>query len=803
MNFRAGRGVPSHRIFLLGCLLVLCASFQSPAVFSQAGAAPDAKKLYEDLRSFKLGGGSVQVENLSFQRDRARMTFVSGTIYFATPVAGRVEGAVFIGTGNFKAEPPPVKFEQENVKRRMKADDVESDFKVAVLRFTDDAFEVLGKNVKPGEAPPDAQKQASEFEGRMLNVSGANTAARLAVSILNKQTPGFFLADFDKGKRGHFTFLFDPQGRVPSDIFEVNGGEKGLIIGWDFTNFGSGDWMAFYSQADYEQKHVDFSDSFDEVSILHHDMDIDLREVGKRLRFDDKLTFETRLDGLRAIQFQVNQGLTREYWAKYAERLTYVKSQDGAAMDAVQAEGDDIVTVFFPQALPRGQKLELDFRFEGDGLTMNENSASADACFFPLLQDWYPLQGYLQRSSYHTVFHHTKRYTPVTLGERGKDQQGSGSDITTEWQMNTPIPFYSFAIGDYKPYATTAKVKDASVPVEYYELAGGLAPVQADFVAAEIGNALRYYSLLYGPYPYPTMRAVYNYRSYGQGFAGFLLLAGAQQSEKFTYSFISHEVGHQWWGDSVSWRSYRDQWLSEAFAEYSAVLYTGQRAGAAARQDLISRKRDELRGAANIRDVHGTGRIADVGPLIMGGRLPYYTALTYDKGSLVLRMLHFLFTDPITQDDKPFFQMMADFVHEYDGKAASTEDFAAIASRHFSDTAISKKYHVADLNWFFQQWVYSAELPSYRLEYQLAKQPDGTVMLTGTLYQDDIPPESKWFMPLPIVLTYGKDKAARGTVAALGPKTLINIKLPSMPDKVELDPELFILSAKTSVEKGH
>jgi hypothetical protein len=53
------------------------------------------------------------------------------------------------------------------------------------------------------------------------------------------------------------------------------------------------------------------------------------------------------------------------------------------------------------------------------------------------------------------------------------------------------------------------------------------------------------------------------------------------------------------------------------------------------------------------------------------------------------------------------------------------------------------------------------------------------------------------------VLTYGKDKSARGTVAALGQKTPINIKLPSMPDKVELDPELFVLSAKTSAEKGH
>jgi hypothetical protein len=791
------------KCFIVAICCAFVATIFARKASAQTGPVPDAKKLYDDLKAFKLGGGTVQVENLMLQRDRAQMIFKSGAIYFAAPVAGRVGGAVFIGEGELKADPPPVKFEQENLRRHLNADHLDTDFKVAVLRFTDDTFDVIGKGMNPGEAPGDAQKLASEFAGRLIYESGANIAARLAVSLLNNEKPGYFIADFDKGKRGRFTYFFDPQGRTPSDIFEINGGEKGLIYGWDRSNFDFGDWLAFYSQSDYQQNRVDFSDVFDEVAILNHNLEMDMHELGKSLKFNDKVTIQTRKDGLRAIQFQVNQGFDLDFWNRFAERLKYVKGPDGIALDAVQEDGDDTVTVFFPQPLALGQKLVLDFRLEGLSLTNNENSGAADACFFPLTADWYPLHGYLQRSTYHVIFHHTRRYTPVTLGEPTKKAEGSGSDLTSEWRMDTPVPFFAFSIGEYKPYATTRKLGDRTVPIEYYELAGGLAPVQADFVGAEVGNALQYYSLLYGPYVFGTMRAVYNYRPFGQGFAGFILLANAQQSEKFTYAFISHEVGHQWWGDSVAWRSYRDQWLSEAFAEYSAVLYTGQRAGAGARQDLISRKRDELKGKANVRDVHGAGRIADVGPLIMGGRLPYYQALVYDKGSMVLRMLHFLFTDPSTLDDKPFFQMMADFEHEYDGKSPSTEDFEAIANRHFAETSIAKKYHLASLDWFFQEWVYSAELPSYRLEYQLAKQPDGTAMLTGTLFQDDVPAESKWFMPLPLVLTYGKDKSARGTVAALGQKTPINIKLPSMPDKVELDPELFVLSAKTSAEKGH
>src|SRR5438094_8236888 len=34
-----------------------------------------------------------------------------------------------------------------------------------------------------------------------------------------------------------------------------------------------------------------------------------------------------------------------------------------------------------------------------------------------------------------------------------------------------------------------------------------------------------------------------------------------------------HEVAHQWWGHTVGWTSYRDQWMSEGFAEFSASLF--------------------------------------------------------------------------------------------------------------------------------------------------------------------------------------------------------------------------------------
>ena len=36
---------------------------------------------------------------------------------------------------------------------------------------------------------------------------------------------------------------------------------------------------------------------------------------------------------------------------------------------------------------------------------------------------------------------------------------------------------------------------------------------------------------------------------------------------------VAHEIAHQWWGNLVGWQSYRDQWLSEATANYAGLLF--------------------------------------------------------------------------------------------------------------------------------------------------------------------------------------------------------------------------------------
>jgi len=64
--------------------------------------------------------------------------------------------------------------------------------------------------------------------------------------------------------------------------------------------------------------------------------------------------------------------------------------------------------------------------------------------------------------------------------------------------------------------------------------------------------------------------------------------------------------------------------------------------------------------------------------------------------------------------------------------------------------------------------------------------------------QDKVP--ETFFTPLPLVIFFDGERWATGTVHAYGPKTPFQIKLPTKPVKVELDPHHWILSEKTETK---
>jgi len=405
---------------------------------------------------------------------------------------------------------------------------------------------------------------------------------------------------------------------------------------------------------------------------------------------------------------------------------------------------------------------------------------------------------------------HRKKDHVVSIGELVKEGPAPGTkdSVLTEFRMDQPVPIASFAVGPYEIHKDIAKEEGGKqLPIEFYSMPGNRAAIKEDFILAEMNNSVRFFSKLFGEYPYPLFRGVYHPFNFGQGFPTTIMIPGTDRADYRTYSFIAHETSHQWWGDMVLWRSYRDQWLSEGFAEYSGMLYVQRRDKTHSEKELIERARYELKMPPTTLTGIGHGRLVDMGPLVIGHRVEgretrgAYSALIYEKGALVLRMMHFLFTNPQTGDGQPFFDLMSDFVKRYKDSTASTEQFFDVANEHVKSTPLAQRYGYKDLAWFYRQWVTETYLPSYELSYHIEGDSGGGAILKGELSQTGLPESEDWFMPLPLVAHFRGGQIARATVAVHGVHTPLNIKLPEPPEKVELDPELWILSEKTSTVK--
>ncbi|MGH6628433.1 MAG: hypothetical protein ACREB3_01730, partial [Burkholderiales bacterium] len=423
------------------------------------------------------------------------------------------------------------------MRRLLKADLIESDFKTAVLRFTDDTFDQLVKGPPQAAIPPaDAEKLAEEFDARLLKESGTNIAARLAVSILNQEQPGFFLAQFEKGKRGRFVLLLDFQARVPVASFGINGGEKGLIFAHRSGAEENDIWMAFYGLEDYQRERVQYSDAFDVVAIPHYAMQIDVRDPKKTLKTEVRVDLVSAVNGLRAIPLVVNESLP-EYDSirlKKALRLRGAWSADGKPLSAVQEDWDGGVTLFLSSPHAAGDRFSVLMQFEGDFMY---DSPSIPECYYPRATgDWYPRHGYLQRSTFDVTFHHRKKHRVAAVGVHVREDPVPGfpQEMLTEWKMDTPVALATFGVGQLERHSETLKQTRGTLPVEFYSMPGSLMAIKEDFILAELMNCVKYFSVLFGEYPYPSFGAMFHPRGFGQGFATMLLLPKSDSASKYT-----------------------------------------------------------------------------------------------------------------------------------------------------------------------------------------------------------------------------------------------------------------------------
>jgi aminopeptidase N len=254
----------------------------------------------------------------------------------------------------------------------------------------------------------------------------------------------------------------------------------------------------------------------------------------------------------------------------------------------------------------------------------------------------------------------------------------------TVWTYEQPEPTSTYLatvqIGMYEEH----RLPKAPVPMRALLPQRLLANFTHDF--ARQPQMMKLFIKLFGPYPLAAGYTVVvtddvleiPLEAQGVSIFGANHCDGTRAHERL----IAHELAHQWFGNSVTARRWRDIWLHEGFACYAEWLWSehsgGQTADQWARhyhQKLAGLPQDLL--------------LADPGPRDM------FDDRVYKRGALTLHALR-----GVIGDDK-FFALLRDWTIRYRHSTAVTDDF----------TGLVANYAEVSLRWLWDAWLYSTRLP--------------------------------------------------------------------------------------------
>lgn len=337
----------------------------------------------------------------------------------------------------------------------------------------------------------------------------------------------------------------------------------------------------------------------------------------------------------------------------------------------------------------------------GDGFTTDTSPSWGNSVTWSLSQpysayEWFPCKQYLQDKAdsawvYVTTDNQNKVGSNGTL--QGIDSLANNK-VRYRWQTNYIIDYYLISVAvakyvDYTIYAHPTSLSGDSVKiVNYvYNNPNTLTAFKEDIDSMAL--VLEYYSDLFGLYPFYQEK-------YGHSMAP---LGGGMEHQTMTtignlgsFSTNSHELMHQWFGDHVTCKTWKDIFINEGFASYGEYLaYEHFRSWNEAQikmADVHDNVLMDPNAMVYFTDTTDVNRIFD-------------SRLTYDKGSAVIHTLRFILGDSL------FFNGLKQFQTQYSFSTASIDDLK-------SSLEASSGINLSN---YFSQWLYGEGYPIYSGEF--------------------------------------------------------------------------------------
>jgi Peptidase family M1 domain len=833
----------------------------------EALPAKPAGALYAELSQVTLDPARVfRVREASLDRSAIHITLEDGTIAFTQDVMGRVTGAFFEGDGEVLLAPPN-EVERKSMSLFTGMAILEERFETAYFRFNDDdVMTELRPGLRAPEnaqefvtrwgdtarnlAQQDALRLLVSFSHLLLASNGNGGAAGTEAGQASASNDRMLHARVQGTQLGVFDIYFDSLAGESIQAGQARKAENGVTYYDVWTSFTGAAGSPLSVKSEFAQEANGDSVHEDPISIRHFAITCKVTPP-KQIHAEARLQVEVKHDGARTLLFELSRFLQVESVEMDGQPVEFLHNP---AIEGTQLErrGNDLVAVILPEAARTGQKHELRFVYGGEVLA----EAGSGLLYVGEHGTWYPNRG-LVMADFDLEFHYPAAWTLVATGKPGSVSTSSGvaaggatvipGEQVSRWISERPIPVAGFNLGKY----SVATAKAGPVTVETYATAGvernfPSAPPQvlpstpqdtpqsqrtprvitpespsparnAFSVAATAARAIQYYSERFGPFPYSHLALTQMPGGDSQGWPGLIFLSSyafLDDEERKELRFppfralmqeqiTAHETAHQWWGDLVTWTTYRDQWLSEGLANYSALMMLQEKDPASFRE-IMERYRREL------VEKDKSGSVPkDAGPVTLGGRLQSsrspggYDAISYGRSTWLFHMLRTMMEDGAALQsegagrggsgkDEPFALALRKVRERYQGKSINTRELLAVFAEELPP---GLRYEgKSSLDWFLAGWVNGTSLPKLELRAAKFLPKNGRTLVSGTILQKDAPADLVTSVPV-YGSGPGKRPALIGRVFADGQESSFHLSAPPGISKIVLDPNGTILTS--------
>jgi len=833
----------------LACWLVAATAHSQPT-----GASPQCPQttsaLYSRIRSVGLDPQRVyHVRDASIDRPSLHIDLDDGTLAFTEDICGRITGALFEGEGEIRLRPPN-QVERGSLALFTGMAILEEQFTSGYLRFNDNTAAVLRPFLSPAAEGAefikewdDTSRTLAEFDALRLLLDFSHFLPAPGGSEPDRKFPLLLHAHLLGKKLGGFEVFWDAAGAEP-----LWAGQPRVKDGTLFFDI----WTSFAPSVAGGAAPASL---VPDVSITAFRIRATVQPP-TRLRASTEVNVRIRSGGERTLLFELSRYLKVDAVETDGRPVDFLQNQ---ALEGthLQRKGNDLVAVVFPAPLASGTELKLRFSYAGEVLS----EAGNGLLYVGERGTWYPNFG-LSPAQFEIEFHYPANWTLVATGKQTSRADGDDAETNeaaagekiSRWVSERLIPVAGFNLGKY----VRAEAKAGNTLVEAYGTKGveksfpkahaelmeepvfpglhtprsrSMTPMvvvppppsparNAQAVADKAAKAIESFSQWFGPYPYSSLALTQMPGELSQGWPGlvflssFAFLSPQEQADlridpvtrELDSQVLVHETAHQWWGDLVLWRSYRDQWLAEGLANYASLLMLEQQNPVQFRQVLEKYRRDLLS-----KNKDGEW-LRDAGPVTLGQRLVSshfpggYEAISYERGTWLFHMLRSMLRDsetlshsrkgrahPPANADEPFFRALRKLRERYAGKSVSTQELVAVFEEELPRPLWYENR--PKLEWFLEGWIEGTAIPELKAREVRFTEKNGVTTVTGVIVQKDAPDDLVTAVPVYATTSPGNALVFLGEVLADGAETAFRLSAPTGARKIVLDPKQTILSS--------